>query len=128
MRRPSYELLRNLDKLDPIPPLKSRFPYLMLLDMMMAAKADDPPIRGLHTYPTIGAAADMRALDRPSLTANNRAGMPAHPLTMCRAAPALLLPPTIFVKPLGQHHAASFFGSGRATASRCARIVSPTAA
>ena len=59
-----------------------KLPDLMLFNVMLAAQANGPPVRGLQTHSAVGVAMDMRAFDRPIEAARYAAVMPAHPGAM----------------------------------------------
>jgi len=62
--------------------LKSFLTNIVLLKMMMLAKADRPFIRRLEAQTSVGAAANMGAHDRPAAAAPHRAEMPPDPCPM----------------------------------------------
>ena len=66
MRRPPCEFLREFAHVDLVSLLERQLPDLVLLDVMLTAKTDGPPVRRLQAHTAVGVAMDMRAFD-PSI-------------------------------------------------------------
>lgn len=72
----------------------------MLLDVVIAAEANGPPVRRLQARASVGVASHMRALDRPRQAPRHAAMMLAHPGTMGRALTAVGLARPLALKPV----------------------------
>ena len=72
----------------------------MLLDVVIAAEADDPAIGWLEPRASVGVASHMRALDGPRQAPRHAAMMLAHPGTMGRALTAVGLARPLALKPV----------------------------
>ena len=90
-RRPSRELLGEFQQVELILRFECRFPDRVLFEVVMPAKADGPSVGWLHSETAIGAATNVGALDRKSLTAADRATMAPDPgAVRCAGARGLL--------------------------------------
>jgi hypothetical protein len=72
----------------------------MLLDVMIAAKADGPSVGGFEPCASISVAPDMRALDRSTKASRHAAMMLAHPGAMSRTLAAVRLARALALKPV----------------------------
>ena len=64
MRGPPTELQCELLKFDVVPSLECSFADLVLLAVVMNTKADSPLVGRFDACPGVGAASNMRALNR----------------------------------------------------------------
>ena len=100
MRRSFRKLLGNVSQVDAVALLKRGLTDLVLLDVMLATKADRPSIRGPESDPAIRLAPDMRAFDRPQMTAGDAAMMLAHPSAVSRTLAAVRWTSFLALKPV----------------------------
>ena len=99
MRGAQRERFGQFSHVDAVAPFERGFADLMLLDVVLATKADGPSIGRLERRSAVGVAVHMRAFDRPPQAAGNAAMMPPDPGAMRRAfaagaRPALALKPS----------------------------------
>lgn len=96
MRRSAGERLGEDEQVNAVSGLERALAKPVLLSVMVAAKADAPPVRRLEGNATIGSAADMGAFDRDALAAGHRAMVLSHPCAM-RSARAGSLSAALFL-------------------------------
>ena len=72
----------------------------MLLDVVIAAEADGPPVRRLEPRPAVGVAPNMRAFDGSRQAAGHAAMVLAHPGTMGRALTVVRVARPLALKPV----------------------------
>jgi len=82
LRRSPRELSRDTFQFEAILVLKSSLADPVLLQVVISAKADRPPIGRLEASAAVGSEPHMRTLDRRALAPRHAAMMLAHPVAM----------------------------------------------
>src|SRR6476660_8241164 len=77
--RPRRELLGQFDEVQVVLRLERFLANDVLLEMVKMAKADRPSIGGFQSQTSVGAAANMSALDGPVQAATHGTAMPPDP-------------------------------------------------
>jgi len=81
------KFLRQTAQIDGMPSFERGLANVVLLDVVGAAQANRPAVRGLESGSAVGAAPDMGTFDRAAGTARDRAGVIADPGAVSRALP-----------------------------------------
>lgn len=85
VRRSPSELTREFTKIDPVARLELALSNVVLLEVVIAAEAHSPAIRGFERKPAISPAADMGTFYRALQAATYRTMVPPNPGSMGRA-------------------------------------------
>ena len=94
------EQFRQFAQINAVSPFEGELTAVMLLEMVIGAEADRPPIRRFEADAAVGVAADMSALDRPSNAARDTAVMAPHPGAVSGTFTAVRLPRLLGLKPV----------------------------